>query len=227
MTYDGQMAFRRALMAVGVLVLTACAGSDEAETTLATTTSTTATSTTSTAATTTIAPTTIAPTTVASTTTVDEATILAEIEQAYLDAFWVGKEVLRNPNDPGNEARIREHYTGAALAGTLEDLRRTVEGGYIARENSDSPTFAAVVEPATLISSSTAAEVVVCEFNSDRIYELGTAPGGGDSLRRDDPVSLLIVVRLNQQDGSWKVAGGNRTEEIRGAEERCSDVQPR
>jgi len=65
--------------------------------------------------------------------------------------------------------------------------------------------------------------MTVCEFNSDRIFEVGTAPGGGDALRRDDPVSILLTIRMELVDGTWKASSGTRGEEIRSEDERCTE----
>lgn len=170
--------------------------------------------------------TTIEPTTTeAPTTTLDEAALLAEAEAAYLEAFEVGKEVLRSPDDPDNEALLGEHFTDANLDVALENLRRTIDGGFIARENEANPSFATIVESAEFIEGKqTLSRLTACEFNSDRIFEVGTAPGGQDSLRRDDPVSLLITVRMEFVDGRWKSKSGTRGEEIRDEVERCSSA---
>ena len=221
MAYHRQMAFRRALVTVSVVVLTACAGSDDdADTTPAEPTTTTTVAPTTT--TTTVAP----QTTVAPTTTVNEAALIAEIEQAYLDAFWVATQALRNPDDPDNEARVRNHFTGPNLDAALEDLRRMIDGGLVARENPENPSLAVVIEPPEFVDESpTHARMTVCEFDSDRIYEVGTAPDGGDTLRRDDPISLLIVVDMERTDGEWKAASGGRAEQVRREEEQCSNVR--
>jgi len=174
------------------------------------------------------APTTIAAETTTSeapTTTIDEAALLAAAEAAYLEAFEVSKEILRDPSNPDNEALIEEHFTGPNLEATLEALRLTVDGNFVARINKDNPTFATVVEPAEFVDGdTTVARMTVCEFNSDRIFEVGTAPGGGDSLRRDDPVSILITIRMKLVDAQWKSRSGTRGEEIRDEIERCSDA---
>ncbi len=107
----------------------------------------------------------------------------------------------------------------------LENLRRTIDGGFIARENADNPTSAEIIEPAEFVTDEpNTARLTACEFNSDRIFEVGTAPGGGDTLRRDDPVSILITVRMQLVDGEWKSSSGTRGEEIRDEVNRCSDA---
>ena len=173
------------------------------------------------------APTTIIePTTTdAPTTTLDEAALLADAEAAYLEAFNVSKEIIRDPTNPDNEALIRAHFTGPNLELNLEALRITVDSNLIARENVDNPSLARVVEPAKFVDLDTGlARLTVCEFNSDRIFEIGTAPDGGDSLRRDSPVSILLVVDLFLTEGVWKSGSGNQMEEVRDEVERCSEV---
>ena len=171
--------------------------------------------------------TTIEPTTTgAPTTTIDEAALLADAEAAYLEAFNFSKEIIRDPTNPDNEALIRAQFTGPNLELNLEALRITVDGNLIARENVDNPSLARVVQSAEFVDRDTRlARLTVCEFNSDRIYEVGTAPGGGDTLRRDDPVSILITTRMEFVDGVWKSRSGTRGDEIRDEVERCSDVR--
>ncbi|WP_040494457.1 hypothetical protein [Ilumatobacter nonamiensis] len=163
--------------------------------------------------------------TVAPTTTVDEATLLAEAEAAYLEAFEVGKEVIRNPEDPDNEAQIRDHFSGQNLDGTLADLRRAIDGGFIAVESPQNPSTATIIEPARFKDDARdVALLSVCEFNSDRIFEVGAAPGEVDVLRRDDPVSIILTAQMVLVDGSWKLDSGTRGDEIRDEVSRCSDV---
>ncbi|MGA9278420.1 hypothetical protein [Ilumatobacter sp.] len=164
-------------------------------------------------------------TTLAPTTTVDEQAILDEAEAAYLEAFEVGKEVLRNPDDPENVKHLENHFIGANLDVALENLRRTTEGQFIARENDSNPSVATIVEPAEFVDGDpTLARLTVCEFNSDRIFEVGTAPDGGDALRRDDPVSILLTVRMEFVDGKWRSQSGTRGEEIRDETNRCAEA---
>ena len=137
----------------------------------------------------------------------------------------MSKEIIRDPDNPDNEELIRAHFTGPNLEATLEALRLTIDGNFVARINEDNPTFASVVEPAEFVDGDTTmARMTVCEFNSDRLYTVGDAPGGGDSLFRDDPVSLLIVTRVFLEEGRWRSLSGRRIEEIRDEEERCSDA---
>jgi hypothetical protein len=171
------------------------------------------------------APTTVAETTTseAPTTTIDDATILAQAEAAYLEAFEVGLETLRNPGDAENQDRLREWFVGGNLNKALENLRLTVDGNFIAKENPNNPSFVRVVSAAEFIGDErTQVEVTVCEFNSDRIYEIGTAPDGDDSLVRDDPVSLLFVTQLELVDGRWKSKTGGTADEVRDEIERCT-----
>jgi len=220
---------RRALpmLVTATLVAGACSGSDDAADTTVPVPDTVAETTTTEAPPATEALTTVVETTTteAPTTTVDEAALLADAEAAYLEAFEVGKEVLRNPDNPDNEQRISELYIGPNLDGVLEDLRRTVDGDFVAFVNDDNPSFATVVEPAEFVDDNpTEARLTVCEFNSDRIYEVGTAPDGSNSLVRDDPVSILITVRMQLVEGQWKTSSGTRGEEIRDEIERCSST---
>ena len=196
-------------------------GSDDATPTTSPVTSATTEPETTNASTTTETTTT---TTVAPTTTIDEATILAEAEAAYLEAFEVGKDVFRDPLNPRNESRLRELYVGPNLESALEDLRQTIGGGFVAVENAANPSFAAIVAPAEFVDGNpTEARLTVCEFNSDRIFEVGTAPNGEDALRRDYPVSLLVTVRMEFVDGNWMTRSGTAGEEVRDETERCSE----
>jgi hypothetical protein len=220
---------RRALpmLTTAALVVGACSGGndDTADSTVVSPDTVATTSTVSVPAT--EAPTTITETTTseAPTTTIDEAAVLAEAEAAYLEAFEVSKEILRNPEDPNNDELIRQHFTGPNLEATLEALRLAIDGGFVARINEEYPTFATVVEPAEFVDGDTSvARMTVCEFNSDRLFKIGDAPGGGDSLFRDDPVSLLIVTSVELVDGTWKSSSGRTAEEIKDEVERCSDV---
>lgn len=171
----------------------------------------------------TTSPSTTSTTTEVPTTTIDEASILADAEAAYLEAFAVGNEILRDPLNPTNNQRIDDHFVGPNRDGLVEDLRRTVDGNFIAKQNPGNPSFALVVEPAEFVDDDpNLVRMTVCEFNSDRIFEVGTAPDGGDALRRDDPVSILITIRMEFVDGAWKAKSGTRGEDVRDEEERCT-----
>ncbi len=219
---------------LAVLVVGACSGTGAtqppatASTTPATpptndTTPATPLATTSTTQTTTTTSTSTSPATEAPTTTIDPAEALADAEAAFLTAFSVGIGVLREPDAPGHEELLRTHYGETAISQPLENLQRTIDGNYIAVENESNPTFARVVEPAQFVDGDpTLARMTVCEFISDRIFEIGTAPDGGDALVRDDPVSILSIVTMRQIDGLWKLESGIRGEEIRDENERCS-----
>lgn len=219
---------RRALpmLTTATLLVGACSGgSDEtSDSTVAspeTVAATTEASVPATEASTTLAETT---TSEAPTTTIDEAALLAEAEAAYLQAFEVARSVFRGPEDPNNEAALRSYYTGENLERSLDALADSLEGGFVAVENTNNPSFATVIEPAVFVDSTlSAVELAVCEFNSDRIFERGTAPGGGDSLVRDDPVSLLFVVTMEIDEGTWKSSSGTRSDEVRDEVERCSE----
>ena len=127
-------------------------------------------------------------TSAAPTTTIDEAALLAEAEAAYLEAFEVALVTLRNPDDPDNQDELRDKFVGGNLDKALENLRLTVEGNLIAKENPDNPSLMRVVEGGEFLGAQrTTVELTVYEFNSDRIYERGTAPGGGDSLVKHNP----------------------------------------
>lgn len=175
------------------------------------------------ATTTTVPTTTTTSTTVAPTTTLDEAALLAEAEAAYLEAFEVGKEVIRNPDNPDNDELLREHFTDGNLEKALENLRLTIEGNFVSERNSANPSFVEIIEPAEFLDESqTTAVMTVCEFNSDKLYEIGAAPDGTDALVRDDPVSFLFVTRMELIDGQWKSKTGGEADEIRSEEEQCS-----
>jgi hypothetical protein len=134
--------------------------------------------------------------------------------------------VLRNPLDPGNDALIRQRYADTNLGTLLENLRLTVDGNYISRENQSNPSFAVIVKPAELVDQTdpTLAIVEVCEFNSDKLYEIGSAPDGSDALVRDDPVSIILAVRFQLIDGTWKSTSGTVGQEVRGEVEQCSNA---
>jgi len=220
---------RRALpmLTTAALLVGACSGGSDDTTDSAVTSPDTVDPTSEVSAPSTETPTTTVETTtsLAPTTTIDEAALLAEAEAAYLKAFEVSKEIIRDPLNPNNETLIEEHFTGPNLEATLEALRLTIDGNFVARINDENSTFATVVEPAEFVDGDTTlARMTVCEFNSDRLYTVGDAPGGGDSLFRDDPVSLLIVTNVELVDGSWKSASGRTAEEIKDEVERCSDV---
>jgi hypothetical protein len=171
------------------------------------------------------ASTTVAETTTseAPTTTIDDAATLAEAEAAYLEAFEVGLESIRNPDDPDAEDLLRDWFVDGNLDKALENLRLTIDGNFIATENPSNPSFVRVVSGAKFIGDQrTQVELTVCEFNSDRIYEIGTAPGGDDSLVRDNPVSLLFVTQLELVDGRWKSKTGGTADEVRDEIERCT-----
>lgn len=162
-------------------------------------------------------------TTVAPTTTIDEAAILAEAEAAYLEAWQVGTDAIRTPEDADNEARIRERFTDKNLDLALENLRLAIDGNFIAKENPDNPSFAQTYDDIEFIGESLdEVSLTVCEFYSERIFERGTAPDGSDTLVRDSPVTKILRVGLILEDGSWKSASGVASEEVRDEVERCT-----
>ena len=157
------------------------------------------------------------------TTTIDEAAVLADAEAAYMNAFEVRLEVLRNPSDPAADAKLAAAYTETNLEVAREDLRRTIDGAFVVRENPDNPSFAEIEEPAEVVEGATdTIEIVVCEFNSDRVLQVRA--DGTEELLRDDPVTLLNVARMKLEDGVWKLASGQQFEEVKDERERCSDV---
>ena len=140
-----------------------------------------------------------------------------------MNAFAVATEVLRDPANPGNEAKLTAVYVGPNLDGSLEDLRLTIDGGFVVRENPDNPSFAEIEGPAEFVEGATdSIEIVVCEFNSDRVLRVG--PSGTEELVRDDPVTFLNVVRMRLDDGVWKSSSGTQAEQVHDETERCSDV---
>ena len=220
---------RRALpmLTTAALLVGACSGGSDDTTDSAVTSPDTVDPTSEVSAPSTETPTTTVETTtsLAPTTTIDEAALLAEAEAAYLKAFEVALETLRNPGDPENESYLRDSFMNGNLDKALENLRRTVDGNFTAEENPDNPSFVRVIEDAEFISDDrTQVQLTVCEFNSDRIYEIETAPGGDDSLVRDDPVSLLFVTQLELVDGRWKSKTGGTPDEIRDEVERCTEA---
>ncbi|MFK8023925.1 MAG: hypothetical protein AB8G26_08175, partial [Ilumatobacter sp.] len=139
------------------------------------------------------------------------------------EAWEVGIEVVRDPDNPNNEVLARVHFAKNNLEGVLEIIRLTEDGNFIAKENVDSPGFAQTYGD---IEFSTDAKdevfLTVCEFYSDRLYERGTAPDGSDVLVRDDPQTTIFVVELILEDGQWKSATGGPPEVAKDETERCS-----
>ncbi len=159
----------------------------------------------------------------APTTTIDEAAILAEAEAAFFDAWQVGTDAIRNPDDPENENEIRDHFTQNNLDLALENLRLAVDGNFIAVENLDNPSFAQTYDDIEFVGDTrTEVSLTVCEFYSERIFERGVTPDGSDNLVRDNPVTKIIRVGLVLEDGSWKSATGVTAEEVRDEVERCT-----
>lgn len=159
----------------------------------------------------------------APTTTIDEAAILAEAEAAYLEAWQVGTDIIRDPDNPDNEADIRDHFTKNNLDGALENLRVTTEGNFIARENAENPGFAQTYDDIAFTTDARdEVALTVCEFYSDRLFERGTAPDGSDTLIRDDPLTTIFVVEMVLEDGMWKSATGGPPEVISDEVERCT-----
>ena len=163
----------------------------------------------------------------APTTTIDEAAVLAEAEAAYMAGYEIGRDTIRNPDDPENEARIREYYTANNLELSLESLRLTRDGGFIARPNENNPSFAQTYGGIKFIDDThTSVVLTVCEFDSDRIFQRSSTPDTPETLVRDDPVTQIIVVGLELTDGRWKSATGNTAEIVNDEEERCSTATP-
>ena len=164
-----------------------------------------------------------ATTTDAPTTAVDDAAILAEAEAAYFEAWQVGTDTIRNPDDPDNDDRVRDYFAENNLELTLENMRLTEEGNFIAKENPDNPGFAQTYDDIEFTSDARdEVSLTVCEFYSDRLYERGAAPDGSDTLVRDNPVTKIIQVGLIFEDGQWKSATGAVAEEVRDEVERCT-----
>lgn len=156
-------------------------------------------------------------------TTVDDATLLAQAEAAYFEAWEVGIGAIRNPDDPENEERIRDHFAKNNLELNLENLRLTEEGNFIAIENIDNPSFAQTYGDIDFTSDARdEVFLTVCEFYSDRLYERGTAPDGSDVLVRDDPQTIILVVELVLDEGRWKAATGGPPEIVKDEVERCT-----
>lgn len=148
----------------------------------------------------------------------DDATA-SSVERAYLDAFAVSKDVLRDPERADNVDRLREHYAGDGLAAWRADLERALAGRLVTEAHPDRPSFAVVVGPARRVDDTTAT-VPVCEYNSDLIYE--RIDDDADEIVYDDPVSILIVAELVDDGGTWKVSGGIRVDDRRDEVEHCT-----
>lgn len=156
-------------------------------------------------------------------TTIDDATLLAQAEAAYFEAWQVGTDVVRNPDDPNNEALARNHFAKNNLEGILEIIQLTEEGNFIAEENVDNPGFAQTYGDIAFTSDARdEVFLTVCEFYSDRLYERGTAPDGSDVLVRDDPQTTILVVELILEEGNWKSATGGAPEVVKDQVERCT-----
>lgn len=218
---------RAVVMLLATITVAACSGSDaapppldtEPPTTIAPTTEPPPTVETTDAAASTTEPTTT-PTT---TTTIDDATILAQAEADFFEAWQVGTDAIRNPDDPDNEARVRDHFAEGNLDLVLENIQLARDGNLIAKENSDNPSFAQTYGDAAFTNDSgDEVSLTVCEFYSDQLFERGTAPDGSDALIRDSPLTSILVVDLILEDGQWKSATGGVAEEVRDEVERCT-----
>lgn len=162
-------------------------------------------------------------TTEAPTTTIDEDAILAEAEVAAVEAVEVGLESLRNPDDAGNEERLRDHFALNNLELVLNNLELTQSGNLIAKENESNPSFALTYGDAEFIGETRdEIRLTVCEFYTDRLFERGTAPDGSNTLIRDEPLTQILSVEMVLEDGAWKSARGNVAETVRDEVERCS-----
>lgn len=171
------------------------------------------------------ADTTAATTIPAPTTTIDEAAILAEAEAASVRAVQVSLETIRNPDDPANEKRLRDHFTLNNLDLVLDNLELTRSGNFVADENRENPSFALTYGDAMFTNDSMdEVSLTVCEFYSDRLFERGTAPDGGNSLVRDEPLTQILRVEMVLDNDAWKSARGNVAETVNDQGERCTSA---
>lgn len=159
----------------------------------------------------------------APTTTIGEAAILAEAEAAAIESVLVGLESIRNPDDPNNEQRLRDHFALNNLEAVLNNLELTQTGNFIAKENSDNPSFAMTYSDARFVNDDrTEVALTVCEFYTDRLFERGTAPDGGNTLIRDEPLTQILSVEMVLDEGMWRSARGEVAETVSDEVERCS-----
>ncbi len=214
---------------VGALTLaaTGCSGSSDAtETTVAPTIASTAPPATEppdTTAAPTIASTTAAPTTAAPTTTVDdEAATLAAVEQAYFDAHAAYLAAARDPSNPELRAAIEGLFVGANLDLAISQLDGFLDSNYAARADEANPSRTEILAgPALVPGRSDLTELVVCEIDTERYFEIGAAPDGGDALVTDEIVVTRLLVRYELVGTSWKSSSGEVLAKLNTAEE-CS-----
>ena len=214
-THIGDRPARLAATLAAALAITTAAACTDGQATAPTnppttnaTTATTAPPTTSTS-TTTPAPTTSA--TTAPSTTIDEATIRANIEQAYFDALDAYDRAIQNPADSVSRERLRQSYVDPNLGSILATLDRLVEEGAVAQLNLDLPNAATILEgPVLLPDNPNRADLVVCEVRTDRYVKPGAGPGGVDVLVSDEIVVARILARMELVDGTWRSRSGER-----------------
>jgi hypothetical protein len=229
--YDPAMARWGSVVAVGALtLLAACSSSGDAEPTDTTAFIPSVASTTEPTTTTTIAPTTIAPTTIAPTTTppppttIDPDVALAqEVEADLLEADRLENEASQEPFDTERERAALERRLGFAADSLRQKLQSYRERGVAIRPNPQVPASLTVEVPAQLVvEGGDVATVQVCEVNSWILVEVGAGPDGSDAIVNPDVVTSRSTVFLRNENGVWKVEGGNEIAAWEGLD-RCPE----
>jgi len=218
--YSSVMRKAVAVVVFAAFAVGACAGSDQAASTEPTVAES-ATTVVEPVITTEVATTTIVETTIVPTTTVDDeqARLRRAAEEAYIAAWEATWAVFRDPGNSELRAEAEGLYSNANLEQLIQNIDGLIDDGYAAVESPTLPASATIVGAAQFIDDERVlVDLVVCEVNTDWFVEVGVAPDGSDALVRDDPVSVLIVARLEFVDDIWKPRGGDILSEVIGAD---------
>jgi hypothetical protein len=160
--------------------------------------------------------------TAVSTTMLDDtAAQLAAAEQAYLEAFDAYIAAARDPANPELRAEIERLYTGPSLELTVRQLDGFVREGWVARSSDEPSRTTILLSPQFLPNRVDIAELVVCEVDSERFFEIAGAPDGTDALVTDEMTVGRFLLRLRLVEGQWKADSGEVLAELASPEE-CS-----
>ena len=198
------------IVVASCLLLAACGGSGsdgDASTTTATSPSTTAAAVTTTTEA-------LATTTEAPATTIDANTQLAAAEQAYLDAFDAYIAAARDPANPDLRAEIERLYTGPSLEFTISQLDGFVREGWAARAAEEPSRTIVLLAPEFLPDRGDVVELVACEVNTERFFEIGGAPDGSDALVGDEVTVRRALVRMERVEEQWRARSGETLGEL-------------
>jgi hypothetical protein len=150
-------------------------------------------------------------TTIAPTTTLDPAaTLAAEVEADFLEAFAALYEAVQDPGDDEKLSTALDWHVAPNRRFIADQLEEYRLNGWIARPNPDVNAVVVIEVPAILLDpSDDAAELQVCEVDSWIVVEPGAGPDGSDALVNDELNTYRSTYFVRRVDGRWLVEGSS------------------